>query len=72
MESLEFEEGHYLDVKRVETKPAKLAETISAFANTSGGEVFLGVAEQKIEKPKRREWLGFPDMGGRQRSYSDS
>lgn len=59
---LQFQEGHYLDVKRVETKPAKLSETISAFANTSGGEVFLGVAEKSHDSVKSRRWAGFPDM----------
>jgi ATP-dependent DNA helicase RecG len=51
---LQLEEGHYLDVKRIEIKPSKLTETISAFANTSGGEVFLGVAEDKNGSTKTR------------------
>jgi ATP-dependent DNA helicase RecG len=59
---LQLEEGHYLDVKRVEIKPSKLSETISAFANTSGGEVFVGIAETKRDSGKHREWAGFADM----------
>lgn len=60
---LQFEEGHYLDVKRVEVKPGKLSESISAFANTSGGEVYLGIAEtEHRDGTKTREWEGFPDM----------
>ena len=59
---LQLEEGHYLDVKRVEIKPAKLSETISAFANSSGGEVFVGIAEHKDVEGKPRSWVGFTDM----------
>jgi ATP-dependent DNA helicase RecG len=60
---LGFEEGHYLDLKRVEIKPAKLTETVSAFANTSGGEIFVGIGEvTKEDGAKVREWAGFADM----------
>ncbi len=58
-----FEEGHYLDVKRIEIEPAKLSKSISAFANASGGEIFLGVAETELASgEKERSWAGFPDM----------
>lgn len=58
-----FEEGHYLDVKRVEIKPGKLSESVSAFANTSGGEIFVGIAETELaDGSKKREWIGFSDM----------
>jgi ATP-dependent DNA helicase RecG len=58
-----LEEGHYLDVKRIEIEPAKLSKSISAFANASGGEVFLGIAETDLfGGAKERTWAGFPDM----------
>lgn len=60
---LSFEEGHYLDVKRIDIKPGKLSESVSAFANTSGGELFVGVAEvTQLGARRAREWAGFPNM----------
>jgi ATP-dependent DNA helicase RecG len=60
---LEVEEGHYSDVKRIEIKPSKLSETVSAFANTSGGEIFVGVAEDKQKDGSTvRHWAGFINM----------
>jgi ATP-dependent DNA helicase RecG len=59
---LQLEESHYLDMKSAEIKPAKLSETISAFANTSGGEVFVGIGEKKENGVAIRRWSGFPNM----------
>ena len=58
-----LEEGHYLDLKRIEAKPAKLSQSVAAFANTSGGELFIGIAEDKLDNgSKVRRWAGFADM----------
>ena len=54
-----IEEGHYADVKRTAVKPGKLSESVSAFANASGGEIFLGIAEDKSNLLSR-SWEGFP------------
>ncbi len=59
---LELEEGHYLDLKSVDIRPAKLTETVSAFANTAGGEIFVGIAEESSASGKQRLWQGFQDM----------
>lgn len=56
---LALEEGHFLDVKRVEIKPSKLSESISAFANTAGGELFIGIGEGTSQDRKTRFWNGF-------------
>lgn len=41
-----IEEGHFADVKAREIAPAKLTKTISAFANTAGGDIYIGIAEE--------------------------
>jgi ATP-dependent DNA helicase RecG len=42
---LDLEESHYLDLKSVDITPAKLTQAVSAFANTAGGELFIGIEE---------------------------
>lgn len=57
-EVLSYTEGHFVDVKAREIKPAKLTRTISAFANADGGEVYIGIAEG-ITLPFPHKWDGF-------------
>jgi ATP-dependent DNA helicase RecG len=61
---LEIPEGHFADVKRIEITPAKLSESISAFANAAGGELYVGVGEVLVEDglTKKRFWKGFETM----------
>ena len=56
------QEDDYSDLKAIEIAPAKLSKTISAFANTAGGEVFLGIAELNKRGKKVRDWVGFEDV----------
>jgi predicted HTH transcriptional regulator len=44
-----IEESHYIDLKAVESDPAGLSEAVSAFSNTAGGELFVGI-DEKISK----------------------
>ena len=55
-------EGHFSDVKSRRIKPAKLSETVSAFSNATGGELFVGIEETKSGKTKTRSWDGFADV----------
>jgi ATP-dependent DNA helicase RecG len=59
---LAIEEDHFHDVKAIEIKPGKMSESASAFANTSGGEIHIGIDERKENGGKTRSWRGFPDM----------
>lgn len=59
----QIEEGQYSDVKSIAITPAKLSHTIAAFANTDGGDLYIGIAEQMLGgNAKRREWAGFADI----------
>ena len=53
-------ESHFADVKRVDVSPAKLSESISAFANAAGGELFIGIG--KSVGASGRFWKGFASM----------
>lgn len=59
---LTLEEGHFSDLKAAEITPKKLAKTISAFANASGGDLYIGIAEQEFFGVKTRFWRGFADQ----------
>ena len=55
-------EGHFLDLKSRSISPRKLTETMSAFANAAGGELYIGISERKRGTKKIRKWSGFPDQ----------
>jgi ATP-dependent DNA helicase RecG len=60
---LAYEEGHFLDIKGKDIRPAKLSRHVSAFANASGGELFVGIEEEAAaDGTKRRVWRGFADQ----------
>ena len=54
---LQIEEGHFSDAKAIEIAPGKLTKTIAAFSNADGGEVYVGIAENK--QTNTMEWKGF-------------
>lgn len=53
-------ENHFLDFKAKAVAPGKLARTISAFANSDGGELFVGIEEPSSGGPKT--WDGFSSV----------
>jgi len=56
-------EGQFTEAKATAVLPSKLSYTISAFANSDGGDLYVGIAEQLLGGGvKRREWAGFPDI----------
>lgn len=54
---LHSQESHFRDFKSSKTEPAKLTKILSAFANADGGEVFIGIREDK--QKGRFVWEGF-------------
>jgi ATP-dependent DNA helicase RecG len=57
---LKLEESWFVDVKSIEIAPAKLTKSLSAFANADGGELFIGIDEDKNQDVK--SWRGFPNQ----------
>lgn len=53
----EIEENHFNDFKAKAIDGKKLSRTISAFANASGGDVYIGIREENDTKLKH--WEGF-------------
>jgi ATP-dependent DNA helicase RecG len=59
---INYEENHFRDAKSKAIAPAKLSQSISAFANTAGGELFVGIEERDQGGTNIREWDGFADQ----------
>jgi ATP-dependent DNA helicase RecG len=60
---IQIGEGQFSEVKAKEIAPAKLTKTLSAFANSDGGDLYVGVAEAFIGGGvKQRSWEGFADV----------
>lgn len=59
---LSLEEDTFCDLKAIEVSPKKLAAAISAFANTAGGDLYIGIAETEFFGLKTRQWRGFNDQ----------
>ena len=55
----ELKEDHFNDVKSIRITPAKLQETFVAFANSDGGDLYVGI-EDKSHVGERI--IGFKDQ----------
>lgn len=53
-------ENYFYDYKGKSIKPGKLTQSVSAFANASGGEIYLGIIENN--KTKEKTWDGFENI----------
>jgi ATP-dependent DNA helicase RecG len=51
---LKQNENHFLDFKSKRISPGKLTKSISAFSNSVGGELYIGIEDDK-------KWSGFAD-----------
>ena len=56
------EESHFYDAKSKLIKPSKLTKTISAFANTDGGELYIGISESVSQETNEMIWHGFTNI----------
>ncbi len=45
---LDLSEDHFNDVKSRRIKPNKLQETFVAFANSDGGDLYIGIEDKSI------------------------
>ncbi|MBR6802887.1 MAG: putative DNA binding domain-containing protein [Kiritimatiellae bacterium] len=52
-----LEEDHFTDFKAKDITGKKFSKIISAFANASGGDIYLGIREENVTKIKH--WEGF-------------
>jgi len=57
---LATEESHVVDLKAIEIAPGKLTRSLSAFADAEGGELFIGIDEDKDSG--KRFWRGFESI----------
>jgi len=51
-----LDESPFADVKAREKTPSAVSENISAFANTDGGDIYIGITD------KERKWIGFDNI----------
>lgn len=56
------DESHFLDFKSVDVSPQSASKAVSAFANASGGELFVGIDDKMGVNGEEREWRGFPNQ----------
>ena len=60
VELFKIEEDHFNDYKSKDISGRGFSKIVSAFGNASGGEIYLGIREEKDTKMKH--WEGFPNI----------
>lgn len=59
-EILKVQESWMIEIKGKDINPSKFTRALSAFANTNGGEIYLGLSHVADDKTQYY-WDGFPD-----------
>jgi ATP-dependent DNA helicase RecG len=54
------DEGDFFDRKAFEIKPASLQKIVVAFANSDGGDVLVGITDERHESDPSKRWAGQP------------
>ncbi len=56
------EESHFYDIKSREISGAALQKIAVAFANSDGGDILVGIVEEKDEADPEKRWHGFENL----------
>lgn len=56
------EEDHFFDRKQTGINGEKLQKLISAFSNSDGGEIVIGISDEKTDKIPLNRWKGMPKI----------
>jgi ATP-dependent DNA helicase RecG len=59
---LALEEGTFADLKATTVSSKSLSKAMSGFANTAGGDLYIGIGEEEFFGVKARQWRGFKDQ----------
>ncbi|WP_329616009.1 helix-turn-helix domain-containing protein, partial [Pseudomonas marginalis] len=52
------DEGDFFDRKAFAIQPAKIQKIVVAFANSDGGDVLIGIADEKTDANPLKRWVG--------------
>ena len=55
-------EDHFFERKSIRVPGRQIQKAIAAFANADGGELIIGVADDKEEADSERRWIGAPSI----------
>jgi len=56
------QESHFFDKKSAKISGAALQKVVVALANADGGDVFVGIEDDKVDPLPERRWRGLPSM----------
>lgn len=59
---VEKEESHFFDIKAIEVSGKALQKVAVALANSDGGQVLVGIDDQKAQPDPEKRWRGFTDL----------